>query len=202
MKNNTRLNAIAKAFSIIGHPFLTVAAYVCFFCFYHYGVQKAVYLSALVIGLVVIPIIARNWMKVHRGQYSNFDVSNREQRNNFYPPVLVLLVFLALVLYFTDQDNLLLFGAIVFLLLVVVLAIGNRWIKISLHASINFFIAAQLFPYGKTMASLALLFSLLVSLSRIVLGRHYWSEVLAGSSLGLLFGLLFYYLQDLYNLHG
>lgn len=197
MGKNAYISTTAKAFSIIGHPLLTVAAYVCFFCFYHYSLQKAAYLSVLIIGLVVIPIIARNWFKVRRGQYSNFDVSNRQQRNSFYPPVLILLVFLAFVLYFMNQDNVLLFGVFIFLLLMVVLAIGNRWVKISLHASINFFIATLLLPYGKTMASLALLFSLLVSLSRIVLGRHHWSEVLAGSCLGLSFGLLFYHLQDL-----
>jgi membrane-associated phospholipid phosphatase len=63
-------------------------------------------------------------------------------------------------------------------------------LKISLHASTSFFLAAMLlFDFGM-LGFYAAIVSLLVAISRVILKRHTTMEVVIGGGAGILSGFL------------
>ena len=62
------------------------------------------------------------------------------------------------------------------------------------HASASFAAAAAIFAYHKKWGTGALALAAVIAFSRLYLYVHYPSDVLAGSLLGILFGVISYYI--------
>lgn len=62
------------------------------------------------------------------------------------------------------------------------------------HASASFAAAAAIFAYHKKWGAGALALAAVIAFSRLYLYVHYPSDVLAGSLLGILFGVISYYI--------
>ncbi|HEX9060094.1 MAG TPA: hypothetical protein VF941_07925, partial [Clostridia bacterium] len=60
---------IAKCISIIGHPFVTIPAFIFIVLFSTENFLKALLLSALIVGCVIIPTSIRNYIKTKKGEY-------------------------------------------------------------------------------------------------------------------------------------
>lgn len=71
-----------------------------------------------------------------------------------------------------------------------VAAFANRWIKLSLHMASLAFAGVALLPLIAPAGVAALALLPLLAWSRLRLGRHRLDEVLGGSALGLVAGLL------------
>lgn len=183
-----KLKYIARCISIIGHPLLTISLLVYFLAHKEMPLRQANIVSGIIIGGIALPIVLHNLWKTRKGQYTNFDVSNQQQRKGFFVFAIGLLAVVSLYFWWASQSLQLVYSMWTFLLMVVLFAVVNRKSKISLHAGVNFYIVAILFHYNWKWAVPVLVLAIFVALSRLVLGRHTRPEILWGSCIGFVFG--------------
>ena len=124
------------------------------------------------------------------GKFANFDVSNQQERKNFYPFAIGLMLALTFYFYFTQGQTPLLLSCLCFLGMLLFFGVLNFRIKASLHAGINFYIAFILLHYAKAWGLPMLLFAFLILISRKMLQRHSWLELICGAILGSITGLV------------
>jgi membrane-associated phospholipid phosphatase len=181
----------AKFISVLGHPLLIGSLVSAFVFFELYSRDKALQLSAFVIGLVSLPLTAWNLYKTKSGGYSNFDVAIRSQRSSMYTILLGLLSFANLLAWFCDQPMAFNIGLSTCLGLVLISFFINFFLKTSLHAAISFYLAFGLLALHTSWGVGMLLLAMLVSISRLVLKRHTIQEVVSGFLIGTGAGLFF-----------
>lgn len=195
MKNEKSLvYKLALFISTVGNPLVTVSVFIVFVSAALFTPAQAAWLSFLVVGCVAIPVAANNYFKTKKGHYTNFDLSDRKQRQNVYPRLLFLMAVITVILFATHQPVSFCIGSAVILAMMTASYVVNFWLKASMHTSISFFLAFGLFKLSLTGGVLMLAFAVLISVSRLVLKRHTIAEVLAGGLLGTAFGLLNYFL--------
>lgn len=186
--SRSKLYTTAKLFSVAGNPLITSTLIIGVACIRLLdGLHALAILAALVL-CVIVPIVWWNHRGVRSGQYSDFDVSRREDRNTMYP----LLVFLPLigsaVLGAAQQPRALTCGLLAASLMSLAASLINRWIKISLHAAFSFFFAVGSAALTWRMVAPLTIFAILVTISRWIIGRHVWRELVLGTLLGVFAG--------------
>ncbi|GAB3969070.1 hypothetical protein GCM10028806_14460 [Spirosoma terrae] len=190
------LYKLANLISTIGHPLLMLSVFVVFVSFQQLPIQNAVLISGLLIGVVVLPVCLQNYRKVRQGTYTNFDVSDRQQRSGFYPGLIGLVALVTGIFIATNQPLSFCYGMNATLLLLVISYGVNFFIKASLHTSLSFFLAWAIGlispPLGVAMGIMAVA----ISASRLVLKRHSLIEVGTGALIGLIIGACFYRLTN------
>ncbi|HEX8410998.1 MAG TPA: hypothetical protein VF883_19190 [Thermoanaerobaculia bacterium] len=143
-------------------------------------------LTLLVIAGTMLPMTAVILWKVHRGVWSDFDVSRRDQRSGLYRVAIPLFALTALLAPLPPPFRRSM------LALVAVLLVGfatGRYLKTSLHMLFCAFCAvilARAFPWSPT---LLLPLAATLAWSRWHLGHHTPAELLAGTVLGTAAGL-------------
>lgn len=192
---NTLAYKTALFISAAGNPLITFSVFILFVTFKLFDAQKASWISLLVIGGVTLPVTVHSYRKTKKGHYTNFDISDRKQRENFYPFLLGLLSVSSVLLFVTGQPAGFCYGSLVFLAMVAVSFVINYRIKVSMHTSSSFYLALSLLKLSVTGGLLMLAFAFLISYSRLMLKRHTLIEVLAGGALGVAFGALNYWVQ-------
>lgn len=181
---------IAKYISIIGHPLVTISTFVLIVMFSFEEFHKALLISFLIVGCVIIPNIIRNYIKTKNGEYTNFDVSVRTQRNSMYLFAIPLLVIIIIVLFNTRQSRNLCLGVLFVLILLIISYIVNFFIKCSGHVSLTIYLSFLIIPTNLIIGIIVLLFSGLIAWSRVELGRHTVKEIVTGAIIGLVTGLI------------
>ncbi len=63
---------------------------------------------------------------------------------------------------------------------------ADVWSFPSKHASTSFALAESTILHKKVLGCIAAVFAVLISISRVYLGAHYWSDIIAGAILGIL----------------
>ena len=179
---NTKL---ANALSTVGHPLLTILVFVVVALFNYESVREASIISALVLGLVTIPLSIKMYVGSKRGTYTNFDVSNKGERQSWYFIALFLVLILTAALFFTNQSQAVKWTTFFFLLLLSVSKFVNYFVKSSLHVSLNILVAFLIMPLHLIFGIVFLIFVLFVAWSRVALNRHTLKEVLYGGFIGL-----------------
>ncbi|MCH7414476.1 hypothetical protein MM213_13335 [Belliella sp. R4-6] len=181
---------IAKTISIIGHPLMIGTMYVIFISFHDLEKETAMIISASILSIVTFPIIIHNWIKTRNGSYSNFDVSNQQQRRSFYPFSILLFLICLIFFYILKFPDVVILTTLSFLMMLISMSLVNLKVKASLHLAIAMFISAKLFGVAIYLGVFFLIFSVLIAWSRKYLGRHSLQELTIGSMNGLLFGIL------------
>lgn len=180
--------ATANFLSTLGHPFLLLPLVVAFLSVEKVGFDHAWPILAAIAGSLAAMGIFLFFRK-RQGKISNWDVSTRSERSrNIYQPILLLVVLVAGLLYVFNQPfagETLLFG----LMMLVCYAINAR-LKISQHTLMVFYLGVLLLPVDIRAGIPLLILAPLVGWSRVVLGRHQTTEVLAGATVGIVFGAL------------
>ncbi|GAB4015947.1 phosphatase PAP2 family protein [Spirosoma koreense] len=179
---------IAKALSILGHPLLTISLFALCLTFQRLPIGNAMVISALLLGGVVIPISWYNYQQVKRGQYTDFDVSDQRQRAQFYPVLIGSIALMTVLLFATHQPRPISYGTACGLLLVVSSYGVNKYLKVSLHTSLSFFLTWAIYSINQPLGLVMGGFSILIGVSRLVLGRHTLLEILVGALIGLIAG--------------
>jgi hypothetical protein len=188
-------NRIAKIISAIGHPLLTISLFVMITLFHFGTFENALLISALIIGGLIIPVSYNMYRKSKSGAYTNFDVSDKTQRQRWYLLPIVLLTGLTVILYLTHQPLSLCFGMLCGLLLLISCGFMNQYLKVSLHTAYSFYIVVLAWQIVSVRISIVfILFAIIIAWSRWVLKRHSIWELVLGCFLGLLFGFLFVFL--------
>ncbi|TYZ07405.1 hypothetical protein FY528_15180 [Hymenobacter lutimineralis] len=184
------LYRVSAVVSFLGHPLVTTMVFAVLVARHHVPGSGSAWIIGSVALLVVGPISVWNLWQTRRGGYTNFDVSQRTQRHSFYPVLLVLLGAATAGLFWQQQGGAFRYGLLAVWALLLVCFALNFWLKVSLHAAISFFLACVVLTLYPGWGWLALVAAGLVAASRLVLRRHTASELLAGTLLGTIAGLL------------
>ncbi|PSL07215.1 hypothetical protein [Cecembia rubra] len=181
---------IAWFLTIIGHPLILGTTYVLVMGMANLPKDKACLLSILVLGLITFPIIIHNLRKIKKGSYTNFDVSDQNQRKGFYPFAVLLFLILLFACYFLNFPKTVVVNTLIFFMMLLLLALVNLKIKASLHAAISFFAGMGFLSISCSIGILVLILAMGTTWSRLELKKHSRIEVLTGMMAGLLFGII------------
>ena len=184
------MKKIATFISTLGHPLLTIPLFILIVLFGNEDSSRAAPISFLIIGCVFIPVTIRLYIKSRNGSYTNFDVSDKIQRRSLYLFVVPLLLIVTIILFATNQSRNLCLGVLFALLLLILSQAINYFVKSSLHVSLNIYLSALIFTVNFKAGVAALLFTALISWSRVKLGRHSVKEVLFGLLIGTIISLI------------
>lgn len=193
--NTSVLYKTARLASILGHPLLTLPVFTTLLAFNLFDPYKALWVSLLILGVIVVPVTIRNYSKTRRNEYTNFDVSDQKQRQSFYPFVIILMVVVTILLYFTPGAGSFFIGTCILLFLLILSALVNRIIKCSLHTSISIYLALALWPFTVTGSIAMFIFTIIIATSRLILKRHTFVEILTGAAIGFVAGITNNYYQ-------
>ncbi|RSK44182.1 phosphatase PAP2 family protein [Hymenobacter perfusus] len=185
MPDSLLLRRVATVVSLLGHPLILAPVLVAFVAYRQGLGAGAGWAIGSVVLVVVLPISWWNLRQTRRGSYTNFDVSERKQRNSFYPLLLGLLGLATLVVFWQQPAD----GGFRYGLLAAwALLLGcyglNFWLKVSLHAAMSFFLASILLYMEPIGGGVAVMVAALIAASRLVLRRHTLLELLVGSLVG------------------
>ena len=158
--------------------------------FHLYAFSQAVIVAGIVIVIVIVPVTVHLLLKTKRKAYTNFDVSDRGQRESFYRFGLLTLGLATVVLYFLPGANAFFKGTLCALLMMLSSAVVNLRVKASLHTSVAIYVAFSCSIFAVWPAVVLFAFGILVAWSRLVLGRHTLQEIVAGGVIGVGFGLI------------
>ena len=131
-----------------------------------------------------------------KGDFSDFDVSKREQRMKFYTILFVLgVLYLSVALFFKGIFFPLSFISVGIALGLIIFAFVSERIKASIHVGTACaFVVSMYILYGGTAFISALWIVPLVGWARWYLKKHTMMEMLIGGILGILITLLTYFL--------
>jgi membrane-associated phospholipid phosphatase len=180
---------LANVISTVGHPLLTIPVFLVIVLFSYQHLYNATTISALIIIFFFISISIKMYVGSKKGTYTNFDVSDRNERQSWYVVALFLLSILILILFYTNQAKAIIWTALFFFLLLLISKLLNYYIKSSLHVSLNVFLTFLIIPFNLYFGIIFLFFVLSISWSRIVLKRHTLKEVIYGGMVGSFIGL-------------
>lgn len=189
------LHKVSAVISTVGNPLITFSLFIMYVTSQSMDCASAALMSLLIIGGVTIPISINNYVKTKSGKYTNYDVSDREQRQGFYHILLVLIGVVTGILFLTNQPAPFRYGSLVFYVMVIVSYIINYRLKVSMHTSVSIYLGCTLLLINVKAGVAMLVFAVLIGLSRLVLKRHTVAEVVAGLVLGSLFGALNIWVQ-------
>lgn len=184
----------AAFLSTIGHPFLLLSVVLTWLTLRQLPFEEAwPTLTAVLGGMAIMTVFL--FVRKKKGKISNWDVSLRDQRaRNIYRPILVLILLTALVLAFFKQPfvaETLFFG-----LMMAVCYLINIRVKISQHTLMANYLAFLVLPQNFWVGLAMLVFAPFVAWSRVALGRHQKNEVVVGTFVGVVFGMLHWLLFD------
>jgi hypothetical protein len=185
LQRMSALKRVAFVFSTLGNPLLTSAFLLGAACLRYLTAAQAMQVLLALILLVLLPIALWNLGKVRSGQYSDFDVSRREDRRTLYPLIVGLPLLAAGSLFLAGQPPSLWIGMLSASVMTAVAASVNQRIKISLHAAFSFFCAVAVVRLSTAWVAPVAVFAVLVTWSRLILKRHVVSELVLGMALGL-----------------
>ncbi len=182
---------IASFFSAIAHPILLVPAY----SIYVTLTQLTGAAVSICIGITVfasVLLVLYMVRQVRKNEISNFDASDKSERQNrvFLPIIGVLTASYGLFFYL-DQPEAVLKSTLFLGLLFVVGYVFNFFIKASQHVAIPLFLGCMGFQNTPLLSIFLWGILPFVAWSRLVLGRHTLTEVIAGALLGASVGAMY-----------
>lgn len=181
---------IANIISTIGHPLLTIPIFVIIVLFNYEDLNTAILISTLILSCVFVPLTIKMYKGSRKGTYTNFDISDKNERQNWYVIVLILLFVLIIILFLTNQPQGIKYNALFFFLLLFIAKIGNYFIKTSLHVSLNVFLSFLMMQINLIYGLSFLGFIFVIAWSRLILKRHTLKEIIYGAVNGLAIGIL------------
>jgi membrane-associated phospholipid phosphatase len=179
---------IATIISWAAHPVVTLPLFAVYALFRNEPREKAIQLSAMVVGVVFLPLILKTLYGARRGRYTNLDVSNREQRKKWYWLPNLLLLSLTVYFFLTPQRADLRYAFLFAWLLMQTSQLVNFRLKTSLHVGFHAYFVCLLYNLLPQWGIFALFTIPFMAWSRVTLGRHSLAEVSCGALLGLLAG--------------
>ena len=184
----------AHYISTFGNPLLTIPLYSVVAVFLKEDSGTAWTVTLLLLGGVVAPILIKSYRGVQKGEYTNYDISDRKQRQSWYMLPTLLLSVVTIALYLSGQSRIIWMATLFALVLFVASQLINLFVKTSLHVGFNAYLGFLALPLSKWLGVSLLLFTIPLAWSRIVLKRHTLLEVTVGAILGLAVGWTYLYI--------
>lgn len=171
----------ARAISIAGHPFVLIPLAVAL-------ASRNLTTAAIVAATTALPIYLITRRRVHRGEWSDYDVSRQDQRSSLYWISFPVMALAAVALHLSGAGARMMHGVLAGVGMLAAGMIGNRWLKISMHMMFDTFAAVIVARVYPALLPVAIVVVLLVGWARLEMKRHTLAEVLAGIALGLAAG--------------
>lgn len=176
----------ARVVSIALHPFLVLAALALLAA---WRVDAAsLPRTALGIGVAIAIVSVFIWQRRRGGHWETVDASRRQERPLLY--ALAMLVAGAYWLWMGGRASATSNGVLAAVAMLCVAGIANRWIKLSLHMASLAFAGVAAWPLWPPAAIVALATLPLLGWARLRMARHTVPEVLGGTALGLVTGVV------------
>ena len=174
-----QLIGISSFISNFFNPLTSLFLFFVYLSIEKYTLQEAVTRFIPLFFITILPISLWIFWNVKKGNYSNMDVSNRNQRKSLYFFIAAAIIAYLLFDYFKNDtlDLIMVF----LLVLLLVMQISNYFIKSSMHTAFNVFVAALFFAIHPGIGILWFCIAILVGISRIILKRHTLQEVISGA---------------------
>ncbi len=185
---------LATVISTIGNPMALGLFFGAFLYFSHSDSGEYEGLPMVFSGIVILPVLTFTTIKVKKGEFEDYDVSDRLKRTQLYK--FVLFVFLILNIFLIAGSypvKAILVSGILFIHLLISFLVNQR-LKVSMHTSFSFLFSALFVPLSHQVAVGLFVFGFVNAWSRIVLGRHKTDEVIAGWILGMITGGIYIFL--------
>ncbi|ACU07851.1 hypothetical protein FIC_01403 [Flavobacteriaceae bacterium 3519-10] len=188
---NPAVVTVSKLISNFFNPLVSLIIYFVYSSYLDFTSTGALVRFLPILLLTVLPIVIWILWNVRKGNYSNLDVSNRQQRKSLYffigGAITVYLIYDYVVN--TTIDLIMLF----LLILLFAMQASNYFIKSSMHMAFNVFVAA-LFFYKSPFAGLIWLgIAVAVGITRVILQRHTPKEVLMGAAIAASVSFIYLY---------
>ena len=182
---------ISKFISNFFNPLTSLIIFFIYSSVLNYSAATALQTFLPILLLIVSPIVIWIIWNVKNGNYSNLDVSNRDQRKSLYFFISGCIGVYLIYYYVTTgtADVLMIF----LMLLLLVLQFSNYFIKSSMHTAFNVFVAALFFSENPLLGLIWFAIASLVGLTRVILGRHTAKEVFTGAALAALVSFVYLY---------
>jgi hypothetical protein len=180
----------ARWVSRIGHPLVFISLSLGVIVALRLANRAGLALLLTLFATVILPMALLLFRGIRSGRWSDMDVSVHAERVRFYPFAIPISAAAVIALWLLRTPVFALRGAVVTLFLLVAAALINFRIKLSLHALFAFYSGTILFVVGPVVGTMAFTVALLVFWSRLYLRRHDLLEMLVGTSLGLLGGVV------------
>ncbi|MBO0695935.1 MAG: hypothetical protein J2P56_07515 [Verrucomicrobia bacterium] len=180
----------ARWVSWIGHPLIFISLSLGVIVALRLANRAGLALLLTLLATVILPMALLLFRGVRSGRWSDMDVSVHAERVRFYPFAIPISGSAVIALWLLRTPAFALRGALVTLFLLIVAALINFRIKLSLHALFAFYSAIILFAVDPVAGMIAFAVAFLVFWSRLYLGRHDFVEMLVGTSLGLIGGVI------------
>ena len=188
---------LAKYISIVGHPFVTFSFFVIIVMFATEEFYKALLITFLLEGCLIIPNVIRNYIKTRKGEYTNFDVSVRTQRHSMYLFAMPLMLIITAVLFYTGQSMNLCLGVLCGLILLLASFIVNFFVKCSMHVALTIYLAFLIIPLNTMVGIIIIVFTGFIGWSRVELKRHTTKEVYVGAIIGFIIGFFMLFAEGM-----
>lgn len=190
-QENSLLIRGSKFISNLFNPITSLLIYFLYHSYHKNSWSKALEEFLPILLILILPIVLWIVWNVRKGHYSNYDVSNRKQRNSLYVFIALVMILYLIVCY--SLFNTVEYRILFLFLLLILMQISNYFIKSSMHTALNVYTAALFFTVEAWAGLLWLGIAALVGITRIILKRHTLKEVLMGGLLAFLVSLAFLY---------
>ena len=173
------ITGISKIISNFFNPLTSLFLYFLYFSYENYSVNEAAARFLPILLLMILPISIWIFWNVKNGNYTNMDVSNRQQRKSLYFFIIgAILVYLLYDFFLNENTDLVM---VFLMILLLVMQISNYFIKSSMHTAFNLFVAALFFSINPILGVIWFFITILVGISRVILKRHTIEEVVSGA---------------------
>lgn len=190
-RNNPTVIAFSKFFSNFFNPMTSLVLYLAYFSSVRMSAQEALQKFLPIILIMILPITVWIFWNVKQGNYSNMDVSNRNQRKTLYSFIAAAIAVYLVYEYFRFDRIDLVVGFLMVLLLL--MQLSNYFIKSSMHTAFNVYVAALFFALNIKLGILWFGIAILVGYTRIILKRHTVKEVISGAIIALSVSFIYLY---------
>lgn len=181
LSSSPALLAFARFLSIAGNPLFLTPITV-------FATSQSWRWSILVALTTTVPLVAIIRRNVRRGTWSDFDASRRDQRLGLYIAGLATLLLAAGVFYVLDASPRMMRALIAGFLMLAAGILGHRFLKTSMHMMFTTFCAVLIVWQHPRSAPFVIVFIALLGWSRRYLDRHTWTEIVAGTMIGIAAG--------------
>jgi len=176
----------ARVVSILLHPFPVLAALALLAAWRVDPASLA--RTALGIGVAIAIVSVFIWQRRRGGHWQTVDASRRQERPLLY--VLALLVAGGYWLWMGGRASATSNGVLAAVAMLCIAGIANRWIKLSLHMASLSFAGVAAWPLWPAASIVALAALPLLGWARLRMARHTVPEVVGGTALGLITGVV------------
>jgi hypothetical protein len=192
------LNKIAKIISFLGNPMFIGLGFGLYLNFFNKEPGSLHGFTLLFAAIVVLPLLIFMVYNVKKGNFENYDVSNRLDRNKLYQYLICVFFGLGIFIFLKDYPSKAKILIIILNIHLLFSYLINQKIKISMHASFNVLFAFIFYPLNSIIAICLFVFSFFNMWSRLQLSRHKTIEVVLGFCFGTIMGSLYLVLFKFY----